>query len=87
MSDTNLLFKAIAITATENTGSWVEIAPGAEVGKMIVRATGCFRLASSAAPGNNFLTVPSGVAFEHEAKASVYVQMPKAGIVQIARYS
>ena len=89
MSDTNLLYKNTVIANREITASGVDVSMGSGVGKMILRATGSFRIASSAIGGYSdaYMVIPSGVAVEHTAADALIVSAPKAAQLQTLKYS
>jgi len=86
--DSNLNYKVVSITGQHlAAATWTEIVPGTGVAKTVIRASGGYRLASSAVPGTDFMVLPSGTAFEHLGEDSIYVYSTLAASLQLAKYS
>jgi len=82
-------FESLSVTDQLIQASGVEIVPGSETAKIVFRATGAFRLSSSATGGVPAaeMTIPSGTAFEYEGGAPIIVSAPKAARLKTLRYT
>jgi hypothetical protein len=85
MSEKRLKYESVDISTKELTSAWSAIVPGD--GKLVLRATGSFQVASAAAPGSEFITIPSGIGFDYEGQATIYASSPKNAVLQIMKYS